>query len=97
MISISYLKSFKLKDNVDDDLFNPNEVKMEVRNYFHFIRYAIQNASTHSRHVNMKPCYGYDLTPSSGYLLESNGDIIETSLPNIKPTLNDFHFNLLSA
>jgi hypothetical protein len=35
------------------------------------------------------------LTPSSGHLLDSKGGFIETSLPLIKPPLNDFHVNLL--
>ncbi len=68
------------------------------KNYFHFIRYAIQNASMKSNHVNMKPCYGYDITPSSGHLLDiSNNGFIQTSLPPIRPATNDFHLNLLKS
>jgi len=96
MNQISYLKSFKLKD--DDDNNECIEESSSVnKNYFHFIRYAIQNTSTHSTHVDMKPCYGSDLTPSAQYLLEPNGDFIEPNLPLIQPPVNDFHFNLLNV
>jgi hypothetical protein len=65
------------------------------KNYFHFIKYAIQNASAKSNHVNMQPCYGYDMTPSSGHLLDQNGGFIETTLPLIMPPINDFHTYLM--
>jgi hypothetical protein len=100
MKQISYLKSFKVNDDDNDDNIDEGNESSESgrkRNYFHYIRYAIQNASKKSTHVNMKPCYGYDLTPSAGYLLEANGDFIETNLPIIEPPLNDFHHNLLNA
>ncbi len=99
MKQISYLKSFKLSDD-DNDILDEGKGTLESgrrRNYFHYIRYAINNASLQSSHVNMKPCYGYDLTPSTGYLLEANGDFIETNLPIIEPPLNDFHYNLLNV
>jgi hypothetical protein len=102
MKQISYLKSFKIQDEDEDDQEEDEEDsqnlhldKRKSRNYYNYIRFAIQNASIHSNHVNMKPCYGFDLTPSSGHLLDSKGGFIETSLPLIKPPLNDFHVNLL--
>jgi hypothetical protein len=69
------------------------------KSYFHYIKFAIQNATNQSKHVNMRPCYGFDITPSSGHLLDdkSNIDFIETSLPRITPPSNDFHINLLNA
>ena len=102
MKQISYLKSFKIQDEDeedqeedDDDSQLSNLDKRKSKNYYNYIRYAIQNASIQSIHVNMKPCYGFDLTPSSGHLLDSKGGFIETSLPIIMPPLNDFHVNLL--
>lgn len=97
MKQISYLKSFKLKDEDEDVNIQDFEENSKYQNYFHFIRYAIQNASNSSVHINMNPCYGFDLSPSASYLLESNGDIIETSLPIVEPPRNDFHHNLLSV
>ena len=69
------------------------------KSYFHFIKYAIQTASTKSVHVSMRPCYGFDITPSSGHLLDTKNslDFIETSLPKINPPQNDFHTHLLSV
>ena len=106
MKQISYLKSFKVQDEDDEeleeeqqqnnDLLVEGNSKKKVKNYFHYIRYAIQNASSRSNHVNMKPCYGFDLTPSSGHLLDYKGGFIETSLPLIKPPYNDFHFHLFN-
>jgi hypothetical protein len=126
MKQISYLKSFKIQEDNDDD--DPNEstlesdddgshsddtdsydekearakaitrlretsAKRKSRSYFHYIKYAIQNASPH---VNMKPCYGFDITPSSGHFLDfTNMDFIETSLPVIRQPQNDFHTHLL--
>lgn len=95
MKQISYLKSFKIKDDDDEPDHMTEDSDVTYHNYFHYIRYAIQNASSYSPHIDMKPCYGFDLTPSTGYLLEKNGDFIETTLPIIKPPRNDFHFNLL--
>ena len=93
-------------DEDDDDLDEDEYAQVKRRklenavrpkNYFHFIKYAIKNASIKSNHVNMQPCYGYDITPSSGHLLDSNGGFIETSLPQIQPPFNDFHTNLLDV
>jgi hypothetical protein len=125
MKEISYLKSFKIQDEDEDEEFDQKLVKddddnenssdepikkkhfaklrsivtntrKKKKNYFHYIRYAIENASIKSNHVNMKPCYGYDITPSSGHLLDmSNNGFIQTSLPPIRPAPNDFHLNLL--
>lgn len=96
MRQISYLKSFKVQDeDEEEDEDTQTDFKRKIKNYYHYIRYAIQNATEKSNHVDMKPCYGYDLTPSSGFLLDSNGGFIETSLPLIKPPFNDFHNNLL--
>jgi hypothetical protein len=65
--------------------------------YFHYIKHAIENATSRSKHVNMRPCYGFDITPSSGHLLDkNNADFIETSLPRICPPANDFHSHLLN-
>ena len=69
-----------------------NQSMKKHNKYFHCIRYAIQNASIKSNHVNMKPCYGSDLTPSSGCLLDAGFN--ESSLPEIEPPHNDFHTNL---
>ncbi len=121
MKEISYLKSFKIQDDDDEEVQElitddedehsgqeplegqeqPASKRMKLRrnkkkkNYFHFIRYAIANASIKSSHVSMQPCYGYDITPSSGHLLDRyNSGFIQTSLPQIRPPLNDFHANL---
>jgi hypothetical protein len=67
------------------------------KKFFQYIKYAIENASNRSNHVSMQPCYGFDITPSSGCLLDANGGFIETSLPVIKPPRNDFHLNLLNS
>lgn len=94
-------------DDEDDDDYDDEDVdevkakkrkvvnKVKQKNYFHFIKYAIQNASIRSNHVNMQPCYGFDITPSSGHLLDQNGGFIETTLPQILPPFNDFHTNLM--
>ena len=94
-------------DEEDDDEDDEDEYHIQTKrrkfrsesipkkNYFHFIKYAIQNASIKSSHVNMQPVYGYDITPSSGHLLDQNGGFIETTLPQIKPPFNDFHTNLM--
>ena len=71
--------------------------KKKKSNYFHYIRFAIEHATLKSSHVNMQPCYGYDLTPSSGHLLDASGGFIETSLPPIQTPHNDFHSNLLQV
>ena len=64
--------------------------------YFHFIRYAIQHASKSSCHVNMQPCYGYDISPSSGCHLNADcTEFLETTLPVIRPPRNDFHSSFL--
>ena len=84
-------------DEDEDDEYVSKKQKKKKKNYFHYIKYAIQNASIKSNHVNMQPCYGYDLTPSFGNLLDSNGGFIETSLPPIHPPSNDFHVNLLDV
>jgi hypothetical protein len=75
------------------------EKLIKTRSYFHFIKYAIHNTSIRSVHVNMRPCYGFDITPSSGHLLDvySGFDFIETSLPKIRPPENDFHHYCLLA
>lgn len=137
MKQISYLKSFKIQEENEDDfdseddsddeegesdadsssgssdpeqpVYNGRSLKRKFiqmktkqskksKSYFHYIRYAIEHASDCSSHVNMKPCYGFDITPSSGHFLDFNNlDFIETSLPVIRSPLNDFHVNLLST
>jgi hypothetical protein len=101
MKQISYLKSFKVQDEDEDDLDNYedlDETKINKgKNYYHYIKYAIRNASAHSNHVDINPCYGFDLTPSSGHLLDAKSGFIETSLPAIKPPSKDFHINLLNT
>ena len=107
---ISYLKSFKIQDDDDDDVSREDELDEDEfddervhsepssygKNYFYYIKYAIENASEHSIHVNMKPCYGFDISPSSGHLLDFNNfSFIETSLPAIQTPVNDFHMNVL--
>jgi hypothetical protein len=71
----------------------------KTRRYFQYVKHAIENATNQSKHVNMRPCYGFDITPSSGHLLDKscNIDFIETSLPRITPPSNDFHMNLLNS
>lgn len=81
----------------EEDEYVIKKQKKKKKNYFHYIKYAIQNASIKSNHVNMQPCYGYDLTPSFGNLLDSNSEFIEPSLPPIHPPSNDFHVNLLDV
>lgn len=67
------------------------------KNYFHFIKYAIENASVRSSHVNMRPCYGFDITPSSGHLLDTKvNSFIETTLPRIRPPRHDFHASIFN-
>jgi hypothetical protein len=89
---LSTKKNFKKPTKITTNM------KKKKKNYFHYIRYAIENASIKSNHVNMKPCYGYDITPSSGHLLDvSNSGFIQTSLPPIRPAPNDFHLNLLKV
>jgi hypothetical protein len=86
-------------DEEDDDAVKAKKrkilSKIKPKNYFHFIKYAIQNASVKSSHVNMQPCYGFDITPSSGHLLDQHGGFIETTLPQVCPPSNDFHTNLM--
>jgi hypothetical protein len=99
--SIMYLKSFKFDDNDEDDL-NAEQIEQSEKsvkrssNYYEFIRFAIQNASTTSFRVNMQPCYGFDISPSSIISKNSNSNkFLETNLPIIKPPRNDFHSNII--
>ncbi|RNA07442.1 F-box LRR-repeat [Brachionus plicatilis] len=110
LAEISYLKSFKIQDDDDelmqdeaDDDESDDEVVVQERpasrkNYFYYIKYAIENACEHWSHVNMRPCYGFDISPSSGHLLDFNNfNFIETSLPAIQTPVNDFHKNVLKV
>ena len=63
----------KFKPNVQRSV-SPSRRTCKKKNYFHFIKYAIENASVRSSHVNMRPCYGFDITPSSGHLLDTKVD-----------------------
>ncbi|CAF0936777.1 unnamed protein product [Brachionus calyciflorus] len=85
------------EDEEEDEVNMKNMSKSnKKKSYFYFVKYAIENASVRSTHVNMKPCYGFDITPSSGHLLDVNNfNFIETSLPLIQPPKNDFHKNVL--
>ena len=99
-------------DDVDDDdgriaskskpkkfkrSLSPSRRTCKKKNYFHFIKYAIENASVRSSHVNMRPCYGFDITPSSGHLLDTKvNSFIETTLPRIRPPRHDFHASIFN-
>lgn len=76
----------------EEDLTTRPLLQRKCRSYYRYIKYAIENVNPR---VNMKPCYGFDITPTSGHFLDfSNRDFIETTLPPIRPPLNDFHTRL---
>jgi hypothetical protein len=89
-------RSKRFKPNVQRSASSSRKV-FKKKNYFHFIRYAIENASVRSSHVNMRPCYGFDITPSSGHLLDTKvNSFIETTLPRIRPPRHDFHASIFN-
>ena len=77
---------------LDPALSGRMKVASSKASYFHFIRYAIRNASKSSCHVNMQPCYGYDISVADGCHLNADcTEFLETTLPIIRPPRNDFH------
>lgn len=81
----------KRKQNRRDGYEKSKRSSPNSKSYFHFIKYAIQNATNRSKHVDMRPCYGFDMTQSAGHLLDKDADYIETTLPRIPAPRNDFH------